>query len=198
MDTGLSNYLTEGKTIQVLIKLLCFLHIYTAQVCLWLTAMLSSLTLSPLVVTCRLLITFANSLDPDQARQNVRPDLDPNYLTLMVFLKIFLKKLILQNKNPQTTTKKKHAKLCSMQRVNCMKVGWAYGGANLNLSLADWCLMFWIYSCPLWFNLWFTLALAVSVWSVCHKLSIFFHRRDLISFTHFSVIFHSPSLGASL
>ena len=29
-----------------------------------------------------LLITFANSLDPDQARQNVGPDLDPNFLTL--------------------------------------------------------------------------------------------------------------------
>ena len=26
---------------------------------------------------CCLLITFANSLDPDQARQNVGPDLDP-------------------------------------------------------------------------------------------------------------------------
>ena len=26
---------------------------------------------------CHLLITFANSLDPDPARQNVRPDLDP-------------------------------------------------------------------------------------------------------------------------
>ena len=31
---------------------------------------------------CRLLITFANSLDPDQAKQNVGPDLDPNRLTL--------------------------------------------------------------------------------------------------------------------
>ena len=31
---------------------------------------------------CRLLITFAYRLDPDQARQNVGPDLDPNYLTL--------------------------------------------------------------------------------------------------------------------
>ena len=31
---------------------------------------------------CRLLITLANSLDPDQARQNVGPDLDPNCLTL--------------------------------------------------------------------------------------------------------------------
>ena len=30
---------------------------------------------------CRLLITFANSFDPDQARQNVGPDLDPNCLT---------------------------------------------------------------------------------------------------------------------
>ena len=32
--------------------------------------------------TGRLLITFANSLDPDQARQNVGPDLNPNCLTL--------------------------------------------------------------------------------------------------------------------
>ena len=31
---------------------------------------------------CRLLITFANSLDPDQDRQNVGPDLDPSRLTL--------------------------------------------------------------------------------------------------------------------
>ena len=31
---------------------------------------------------CRLLITFTNSLDPDQDRQNVGPDLDSNCLTL--------------------------------------------------------------------------------------------------------------------
>ena len=31
---------------------------------------------------CHLLIIFANSLDPVQARQNVRPDLDLNSLTL--------------------------------------------------------------------------------------------------------------------
>ena len=43
---------------------------------------------------CRLLITFASSLDPDQARQNVGPDLDPNCDALMVFLNHFLKKLI--------------------------------------------------------------------------------------------------------
>ena len=32
-------------------------------------------------------VTFDNSLDPDQARQNVRPFLHPNCLTLMVYLK---------------------------------------------------------------------------------------------------------------
>ena len=36
-----------------------------------------------------LLITFANSLD----RQNNGPDLDPNYLTLLVFLKEFFEKV---------------------------------------------------------------------------------------------------------
>ena len=38
---------------------------------------------------CDLLIPlkFANSLDPDQDQPNVGPDLDPNSLTLMVFLK---------------------------------------------------------------------------------------------------------------
>ena len=30
---------------------------------------------------CHPLITFANSLDPGQAQQNVGPDLDPNCLT---------------------------------------------------------------------------------------------------------------------
>ena len=31
---------------------------------------------------CPLLITFANSLDPDKNRQKVGPDLDPNRFTL--------------------------------------------------------------------------------------------------------------------
>ena len=45
---------------------------------------------------CHLLITSANSLDPDQDRQNVGPDLDHLTLgTLIVFLKEFLKKLSL-------------------------------------------------------------------------------------------------------
>ena len=38
---------------------------------------------------CHLLITFANSLDADQAQQKCPPDLDPSCLTLMVFLKYF-------------------------------------------------------------------------------------------------------------
>ena len=45
------------------------------------------------VFLCYLLISFANTLDPDQARQNVGPDLDPNCLTLMAVLKFFSKKL---------------------------------------------------------------------------------------------------------
>ena len=36
-------------------------------------------------------MTFANSLDPDQAGQNVGPVLDPKCLTLMVFLEFFEK-----------------------------------------------------------------------------------------------------------
>ena len=58
-----------------------------------------TLNLTPLVANfCCLLKTFANRLDPDQARQNVRPDLDPNYLILwwysffFFFFKVFYKK----------------------------------------------------------------------------------------------------------
>ena len=35
-----------------------------------------------LLFNCRLLMSFVNRLDPDQARQNVGPDLDPNCLTI--------------------------------------------------------------------------------------------------------------------
>ena len=59
---------------------------------------------------CRLLITFANSLDPDQARQNVGPDLDPNCLTLMVFLKDFFEKKSKKKKNLDDKKKKKKKK----------------------------------------------------------------------------------------
>ena len=44
-----------------------------------------------------LLMIFANSLEPDQDRQDVGPDLDPNSLTLWwCSWKIFFKKLILK------------------------------------------------------------------------------------------------------
>ena len=38
--------------------------------------------------------TFTNSLETDQARQNVGPDLNPNCLTLMVFLKELFEKVV--------------------------------------------------------------------------------------------------------
>ena len=59
--------------------------------------------------------TFANSLDPDQAQQNVGLDLFPNCLTLyLVFLKEFLEKVDFE-KSQQTT--KHREKLPSKQRV---------------------------------------------------------------------------------
>ena len=48
---------------------------------------------------CRLLITFANSLDPDQAQQCRVWSGSKLFDTLMVFLKDFLKKLIQRKKN---------------------------------------------------------------------------------------------------
>ena len=49
---------------------------------------------------CHLLITFANSLAPDQDRQNFSPDLDSNRLTLwQYFWKKFLKRLIMLQVN---------------------------------------------------------------------------------------------------
>ena len=45
---------------------------------------------------CYLLITFTNSLDTDQAQQNVSPDLDPNCLTLIMLLKFFFEKVNLK------------------------------------------------------------------------------------------------------
>ena len=61
-------------------------------------------------------MTFENSVDPHQARQNVGTDLDPNWLTLCnciaerIFQKVdFEKKL---------SDDKKHAKLPNRQRVN--------------------------------------------------------------------------------
>ena len=60
-------------------------------------------TLCLLAIVC-LLINFSNSLDPDQARQNIEPDMNPNmklFDTLTSFLKglymSFLKELLENN-----------------------------------------------------------------------------------------------------
>ena len=54
---------------------------------------------------CHLLITFANSLDPDQARLNGGPDLDPNCFTHWWYSRniFFLKKLILKKQQTAKT-----------------------------------------------------------------------------------------------
>ena len=54
---------------------------------------------------CHLLIIFANSLDPDQARHFVGPDLDPNcFDSLMVYLKDFFENINFEI-NQQTAKK---------------------------------------------------------------------------------------------
>ena len=53
-------------------------------------------------IFCRLLITFANSSDQDQDRQNVGSDLDPNRLTLCSDPGLTVN---FEKKNSQTTTK---------------------------------------------------------------------------------------------
>ena len=62
---------------------------------------------------CCLLKTFANSLDADQARKNVGPNLVPSCLTLMILLKAFSDFF---KKNSRQKTKK-HAKSLSRQQV---------------------------------------------------------------------------------
>ena len=63
-----------------------------------------------------MLITYANSLNPDQARQNVGPDLDPSRMlfdTLMLIVKEYFEKSNIE-KCLQTTIKSRkitqHAK----------------------------------------------------------------------------------------
>ena len=48
-----------------------------------------------------------NSLDTDQARQNVRPDLDPKSFKLIIFVREFFEKVDFEKKNQQTTKKGK-------------------------------------------------------------------------------------------
>ena len=57
-----------------------------------------SLTLALLAANFFCFSSFANSFDPDQDRQNVGPDLDPNVLQSdKVFQKEFFEKLILKS-----------------------------------------------------------------------------------------------------
>ena len=65
---------------------------------------------------CHLLITFANSLDTDQPRHDVRPDLDPNCLTLMLFTKEYLERSDVEKY--LQTTKKKNMKNYPACKVN--------------------------------------------------------------------------------
>ena len=53
----------------------CFFFNLFGQICILIKVLL-------LVSSHGLLINFANNLNPDQAQQNVGPDLDPNCLTL--------------------------------------------------------------------------------------------------------------------
>ena len=80
-----------------------------------------------------MLITFANTLDLDQDRQNVGPDLYPNYMRLLMFLKEFLKRLILKKVSRQ---QHKHEKLPSMQRD---KVSRFITTFNIGLHLLQVC-----------------------------------------------------------
>ena len=61
---------------------------------------------------CCLLITFANSLDPDQDRLNVGPDLVPNGLTLIMVLKEFFEKVNFQKKSADNNKGMKNYPAC--------------------------------------------------------------------------------------
>ena len=80
------------------------------------------------VATCCLLITFANSLDPDQDWQNVDPDLDPNCLTLWWYFwkniskKFFLKKSVRRQQNRKNYPAFKEIKISSCKSVCLLQI----------------------------------------------------------------------------
>ena len=121
--------IASGETIQVIthktgfVAGKCKYHQNTLQkLVIWLTQQLSDpptatiqaytlifiIWLHFLLFACgwRLVVSwllFANSLDPDQARQKVGPELDPSCLTTILFLKEFFKevdfeKILVNNK----------------------------------------------------------------------------------------------------
>ena len=108
---------------------------------------------------CRLLITFANSLDPDQARQNVGSDLDLNCLRLRWYSwKNFSEKMNLK-KNQQMTKKQNYPEgkeLTSYLRFNsaCWVIFMLY------LSSAD----FFFQNQPFWKILSGTLSECQIIW----------------------------------
>ena len=63
----------------------------------------TSYTISSPAANSRLLLIFSYSLNPDQARQNIGPDLDPKCFTLHVPAERFLENFIL---NKSTDDKK--------------------------------------------------------------------------------------------
>ena len=77
---------------------------------------------------CHLLITFANSLDPDQAQQHVGPDLDPNCLTLwwyswkICFVNVNLKKKIYRWQKSRQKKKKKKKKNRQKKKMSMLIV----------------------------------------------------------------------------
>ena len=53
-------------------------------------------------------MTFAKSLQPDQAQHNVGPDLDPNCLTLTIYLKEVFKEADFEKKNSRRLKSRKN------------------------------------------------------------------------------------------
>ena len=91
------------------------------------------LPISLLAMNCFLLITFANSLDPDQYQQNVSPDLDPNSLTLdSVPERIFVKKLY----NFEKKMTKKSWKI-TQHAVKILKIDMWLVANRLSLATAE-------------------------------------------------------------
>ena len=79
-------------------------------------------TISYLTACVVVLITFANSLDPDQDRQNVGPNHDLK-LKLLVTQTVFLKDIFKNAFNvAKTRTGQNHATLSSTQRVRIAKI----------------------------------------------------------------------------
>ena len=90
--------------------------------------------ISPLVATCHLLITFAKSLDPNQARKNVGPDLDPNCLPFWWYsYKIFSEKV--NFKKTSTDNKKSMQNYPACKELNRLTSRWD-GKAEVLLRVA--------------------------------------------------------------